>query len=136
MAAIMLETTQKENTPTRKALRILYADDMEELRDMVQITLSRAGHSVECAADGLLALQRITADPGAFDLVITDHQMPNMNGLEFVTRLRTLPFLGKIFLFSSGLSDELCEAYHRLKIDSILHKPIFPYELRQALERL
>jgi len=132
----MLATTQKEITPAKRTFRILYADDMQELRDMVQITLSRAGHSVECAADGLLAWKRIVADPGAFDLVITDHQMPNMNGLELVTRLRTLPFLGKILIFSSGLSTEACEAYHNLKIDNILRKPIFPYELRQALERL
>ena len=135
-AVIMLATMQKETMQAKKSLRILYADDMQELRDMVQITLSRAGHTVECAVDGSSALQRVSADPSAFDLIITDHQMPNMTGLELVTQLRALPFLGKIFLFSSGLSDELCEAYHRLKIDNILHKPIFPYELRQALEQI
>jgi len=132
----MLVTTQKETRRTNKSLRILYADDMEELRDMVQITLSRAGHAVECATDGLVAWKRVKEDPGAFDLVITDHQMPNMNGLELVTRLRSLPFLGKIVVFSSGLTDEVCEAYRNFKIDQILRKPVFPYELRQALERL
>lgn len=103
---------------------------------MVQITLSRAGYAVECAADGLLAWKRIEEDPAAFDLVITDHQMPNMNGLELVSRLRSLPFLGKILVFSSGLSDETSEAYRTLKIDQILRKPVFPYELRQALEQM
>ncbi len=133
----MLATTQKEETGrAEKTLRILYADDLEELRDMVRITLSRAGHVVECAADGLLALQKVASDPAAFDLVITDHQMPNMTGLELVARLRALPFLGKILIFSSGLTEEVCEAYRNLKIDHILRKPVFPYELRQVLERL
>src|SRR5579884_2962578 len=136
MAAVMLATTEKESTPIKRSLRVLYADDMQELRDMVQITLSRAGYAVECAADGLLAWKRIIEDPHAFDLVITDHQMPNMNGLELVSRLRSLPFLGKILVFSSGLSEEVSEAYQNLKIDHILRKPIFPYELRQALEQL
>jgi two-component system, chemotaxis family, chemotaxis protein CheY len=136
MITTMLATTQKEAAPTKKTRRILYADDLQELRDMVQITLARDGHAVACAADGLLAWERIAAEPGAFDLVITDHHMPNMNGLELVTRLRALPFAGKILLFSSGLSNEVCEAYHRLKVDYILHKPVFPHELRQALAKL
>ncbi len=136
MPMTMLAMTQKEAVPTKKARRILYADDMPELRDMVRITLARDGHAVACAADGLLALEKIANEPEAFDVVITDHQMPNMNGLELVTRLRDLPFAGKILLFSSGLSNELCEAYHKLKVDYILHKPVFPHELRQALAKL
>ena len=131
----MLATTQKETITRKKPLRILYADDMQELRDMVQITLARDGHEVECAADGQLALQRLEEEP-SFDLVITDHQMPNMNGLELVKQLRARSFPGKILLFTSGLTTEICEAYHSRNVDNILRKPVFPYELRQALARL
>jgi two-component system chemotaxis response regulator CheY len=133
---IITTMQQTTATPATRPLRILYADDMEEVRDAIQSALSLYGHEVECATDGLRAWQRISGDPAAFDVVITDHQMPNMNGLELVSRLRSLPFLGKILLFTSGLNDDVREAYQRLKVDNMLNKPVFPAELRQALAAL
>lgn len=117
----------------QKSLRILYADDMPELREVACASLSRDGHSVECAADGALAVERVTAGPTAFDLLITDHHMPNLNGLELVMQLRVLGFQGKILVFSSELSREIHAAYQRLNVDRILYKPVFPSTLRQVL---
>ena len=108
---------------------------MPELRDVARISLSREGHGIECVEDGLLALARITDDP-AFDLVITDHHMPNMNGLELVTRLREQLFTGKIMLFTSDLSAATAAEYARLKVDLILYKPVYPAVLREVLHDL
>lgn len=119
----------------RRFLRILYADDLRELRDVARISLSREGHGIECVADGSLALARVIADPG-FDLVITDHHMPNMNGLELVTRLREQEFAGKILVFSSELSSAVAADYTRLKVDQILYKPVYPSVLRQVLHEM
>ena len=94
---------------TRRKLRILYADDLHELRDVARISFSREGHNIECFADGALALAKIEED-SAFDLVITDHHMPNMNGLEFVTQLRKHSFPGKIMVFSSELSESVARS--------------------------
>ncbi|MEO5958385.1 MAG: response regulator [Opitutaceae bacterium] len=119
----------------KRHLRVLYADDMQELRDVVRISLSREGHSVECVGDGSSALQRLADDP-AFDLVISDHHMPKMNGLELVSRLRALPFAGKIMIFSSELSPVIAASYRRQGVDRILYKPVFPSALRQVLSEL
>jgi len=119
----------------KKYLRVLYADDMPELRDIVRLTLSRDGHGIECVEDGALALQRVIADDG-FDLVITDHHMPNMNGLEFVTHLRALPFAGRIIVFSSELSAAVAADYRRLAVDRIIYKPVYPAMLRGVLSEL
>src|SRR4051794_39441053 len=86
-----------------KHLRVLYADDVRELREIMRLSLSRDGHGIECVEDGAQALQRVMADPG-FDLVITDHHMPFMNGPELVQNLRGLSYNGKIMVFSSELS--------------------------------
>src|SRR5215207_10803956 len=100
-----MEQPSKSSAPvapvstTGRKLRILYADDLHELRDVARISFSREGHDIECFADGALALARMIANP-AFDLVITDHHMPNMNGLELVLKLRELGFPGKIMVFS------------------------------------
>lgn len=120
----------------KRTLRILYAEDVRQLRDLLQISLTDEGHTVECAADGLLALEKVTAAPTAYDLVITDHHMPNMNGLDLVTHLRALPFPGKIVVFSSELSSTVSAAYHRLNVDYVLPKPIFPVTLRAVLATL
>jgi CheY-like chemotaxis protein len=118
-----------------RSLRIVYADDLHELRDVARISFGRDGHDIECYADGALALARIEAD-SAFDLVITDHHMPNMNGLEFVARLRERDFPGKIMVFSSELSESIARQYRQLKADRILYKPVFPSLLRKTLLEL
>lgn len=121
------------DAPLRKPLRILYADDMRELREVARIALSREGHLIECVHDGQQALDRVNGEPNGFDLVITDHHMPRVNGVELVTRLRELQFQGKIMIFCSELSPIVNDAYQRLKVDRILYKPVFPSELRQVL---
>jgi two-component system chemotaxis response regulator CheY len=59
------------------------------MRQMVGITLTGAGHEVQQAADGREALQ--IAERQTFDLVITDVNMPVMDGLTLVRHLRNLP---------------------------------------------
>jgi two-component system chemotaxis response regulator CheY len=118
-----------------KVLRILYADDLPELRDVARISFSREGHGIECFADGAQAFARILTDP-MFDLVITDHHMPNMNGLEFVKKLREVGFPGKVMVFSSELSETVARHYREQKIDRILYKPVFPSILRRTLGEL
>lgn len=119
-----------------KSLRILYADDMPELREIARISLTRDGHRIECVSDGRQALEHVMARPDAYDLIITDHHMPHVNGIELVTRLRELPYYGKILIFCSELCPIVTEAYHELKVDRILFKPVFPSELRQVLADL
>ena len=130
------EPSSAPTTPTKKNLRILYADDTVELCDVVKLVLARDGHVAECVSDGREALTRLTKDFALFDLVITDHIMPNMEGVEFVTRLRKLPYKGKVIVFSSELGQEVSETYEKLKVDKILYKPVFPTELRQVIADL
>ena len=122
--------------PHKKQYRVLYADDMQQLRELIAIVLGRDGHLVQTAANGREALDKIISDPTGYDVVITDHHMPDLNGLELVTGIRTLPFHGKIIVFSSELSDAVNLGYRRLKVDHILPKPIFPAQLREVFARL
>ena len=116
--------------------RVLYAEDMAELRDLVQIVLSREGHSVETVPDGAQALARVRDNPSGFDIVITDHHMPLMNGVELVEALRADHFTGKILVFSSEANPTIHEQYRQLRVDLILPKPVFPSALRDALGQL
>jgi two-component system chemotaxis response regulator CheY len=129
-------TTQSVSTAPKKSLRVLYADDMGELRQLLELMLGRDGHKVESVSDGNLALDLVARDPSAFDVVITDHHMPTVSGLELVARLRALSFPGKIIVFSSELSEDVDAAYRSHRVDYILPKPVFPSELRALFAEL
>jgi len=68
---------------------ILAVDDSASMRQMVAFTLKGAGHTVTDAADGQEALQK--AKMGSFDLVLTDVNMPIMDGITLTKQLRALP---------------------------------------------
>lgn len=132
MPATMTTHTVSKARP----LRIIYAEDLRDLREVARMSLTREGHTIECVEDGSVALARLTATPDAFDLLLTDHHMPVMNGLQLVAAVRSLPFFGKIIVFSSELSPTVATEYRKLSIDLILPKPIFPSELRRVLAEM
>lgn len=69
--------------------KILAVDDSASMRQMVGFTLKGAGHEVVEAVDGMDALNK--AKGQKFDLVISDVNMPNMDGIALIKELRGLP---------------------------------------------
>ena len=70
------------------AKRILAVDDSLTMRQLVRVTLTRSGYEVTEAEDGAQGLQKASAQ--TFDLVLSDINMPVMNGLDLVRNLRKL----------------------------------------------
>lgn len=68
---------------------ILAVDDSRSMRQMVTFTLTQAGHTVTEADNGETALKAARA--GRFDLVLSDVNMPVMDGIELIRELRKLP---------------------------------------------
>lgn len=69
--------------------RALAVDDSKTMRDMVSFTLKSAGFEVIEAEDGKDALAKLAGSP--VDVVITDLNMPHMNGFELIRNLRATP---------------------------------------------
>ncbi len=69
--------------------KILVVDDSLSMQKMVSLTLKTAGHEVVEASDGQQALA--IAQKEAVDLVLSDVNMPNMNGIELCEKIRKLP---------------------------------------------
>lgn len=83
---------------------ILAVDDSASIRQAVKIALGSAGHTVSEATDGADGLNRATAT--AFDLIITDLNMPEMDGLTMIRQLRRSPaYAGIPILFLTTESD-------------------------------
>lgn len=102
---------------------------------LARLVLERAGHYVEHVADGQAAWDRIMADPAFFEVVITDHQMPRLTGLQLVQRLRAAGFRGRILVHSSHLTADEEQTYLALDVEAILHKPTSIRQLLEYLER-
>ncbi|ODN66055.1 MULTISPECIES: response regulator [Methylophaga] len=69
--------------------KILVVDDSPSLRQMLQIILQNSGHDVVCAEDGKQAIEIVSEVQ--FDLILSDFNMPQLTGPEFISRLRQLP---------------------------------------------
>ena len=65
---------------------IMIVDDSETVRQVLQLTLTNAGFDVIEAEDGVEALQKLSA--AKVDMLITDLNMPNMDGLELIKKVR------------------------------------------------
>lgn len=120
----------------KQPLRILYAEDQPLYAQALGFELETGGHTVEIAGDGQQALERIKADPAGFDLVITDHQMPRLDGVGLVTGLRALCFPGRIAVYSSRVGPEESARYRALSVDLIATKSTESGLMRSLVEKI
>ena len=117
-------------------MQILVVEDEKALAHMIAMVLGGPSAKVATARNGWQALIKIGATARPFDVVITDHRMPRMTGLELVRQLRAKNFPGKILVLSAFLSDEDIRAYEELNVDMMMSKPFDFDELQQAMEVL
>jgi len=114
-------------------MQILVVEDEKAVAHMIAMVLGGPAAKVVRARNGWEALIKIGATARPFDVVITDHRMPRMTGLELVRQLRAQSFGGKILVLSAHLSDEDIRAYEELSVDMMMSKPFDFDELQQAM---
>jgi chemotaxis protein histidine kinase CheA/ActR/RegA family two-component response regulator len=116
--------------------RILVVDDALSVRRSMEQLLEDAGYEVVTAADGFLALEAVRSKTPA--LVLTDLEMPNLNGLELTKRLRELPqFMGlPIVMITSRASDKHRNMADEAGVDLYLTKPYTDAVLIEHVKRL
>ena len=116
--------------------RVLYIDDDEVMVVMVERLLERAGFNVTAEVSAVAAMERLRADPDAFDAVVTDFNMPEMSGVEvarFIGHLRPrLP----IVISTGYLSEELREQAVAVGVRALLKKENTLEELAGLLRDL
>ena len=120
---------------TAPGLRVLVLDDEEALLLVTRRLLTRLGHRVEGFGQPAAALARFHEDPGAFDLVITDFNMPGQSGLAIAAEIfRLRPGL-PVLLVSGKVTDDLRRRARELGIREVLTKPVAFDELTAAVQR-
>lgn len=117
--------------PDPAPVRILVADDEPAILELVQTVLSLWGYAVELRPDGDAALAR--ALQGGIGLLLIDHQMPAMTGLDVLKRLRAANRPVPAILMSGYLPDALVTECGSLASVRLLPKPFTLQALRDAV---
>ena len=114
-------------------MRILIADDEESMRVLVARAIALDGHEIVTAQDGAEALEILTDQDGAFDLLLTDIKMPVMDGIALaLAAARDFPEV--IILLMTGFADQRERASG---LNAIVHdvvtKPFSVADIRTAV---
>jgi two-component system chemotaxis response regulator CheY len=114
---------------------ILAVDDSPSIRQMLAYVLSSNGYQVLEAADGEQGLQMAQAQQ--VDLVLTDHNMPKMDGISLIKALRALPSYKKvpIMMLSTESSAAMKQQGRDAGATGWMVKPFDPDKLLQMLDR-
>ena len=116
--------------------RILLCDDEVHILRAAEFKLTRAGYDVRCAHDGQEGWEAI--EQFHPDFVVTDLQMPRLNGFELSRRIRENPAtrdLPVLMLTAKGCEVAENEVNDKLGIMAVLAKPFSPRELLSIIER-
>jgi len=117
-----------------KKIRILAVDDEPIIGESIAYNLDAPHRQIWVAVNGRAALEMASKE--AFDLIITDLQMPDGGGLEMVRELRQRKYDGKIVVLSGHVAPEDMETYKELAIDEVVEKPCIMLELREIVADL
>lgn len=125
----ILKSLQKEP----EGLRVLLVEDEPLVARAFTTPLRKRGHQVVPAPTARDGIEYLRKDLKAFDLVISDINMPQMDGIEFITRVRQLGFTGKIMVVTGYVSDEDRDRLETAGVNLILIKPLSRDELLAAV---
>jgi DNA-binding response OmpR family regulator len=105
----------------RPAHRILVVEDDSSIRQLNTAMLLHSGYEVDAAEDGEAAWQALNTD--SYDLLITDHNMPKVTGVELVKKLRAAHMALPVILATGAMPTEELNRHPWLRIEATLLKP-------------
>jgi len=117
------------------SIRILIVDDSITIRSIITNALKTVGFTdtIE-ASNGKEALEKLPN--GKVDFIITDWNMPEMNGLDFIKIVRSNPLYSSmpiLMITTRGTEHDVVEAL-QAKVNSYIMKPFTPQELKEKIE--
>jgi len=116
--------------------RILYVDDEEDIRSIVEMSLELGGYQIKLCESGFQALEEV--EGFAPDLILLDVMMPGIDGPETLARLRQIPSLVKIpvlFMTAKAQRQEIDDLLKLGAVD-VLTKPFDPMALADNVQAI
>jgi DNA-binding response OmpR family regulator len=119
------QVNEPDNAPAARQSnhrqRILVVDDDPSIRDLNTELLQRCGYLVDAARDGVEALEAIQA--GNYDLLVTDYNMPKLNGVELIKKLHTARLMLPVIMVTGEYPQTELARHPEFQIEACLLKP-------------
>ncbi len=117
--------------------KILIVDDSEMFRDELRATLESGGHDIIQGIDGLDGLNKAKENDG-IDIIISDFNMPEMNGIEMSTMIKDIEKFKKtpIFILTTETSPELKSHATKVGVMAWIIKPFVAKKLLAGIEKV
>jgi YesN/AraC family two-component response regulator len=116
------EENLKEKIEKLKALKILFVEDEKNLREIIGETFTKLEVQFDTAENGQIALEMIKEHP--YDLVVTDINMPVMNGLDLIENIRnTLDLHIPVYIMSAHTEQRYIDRAKELEVENYIMKP-------------
>jgi two-component system, chemotaxis family, chemotaxis protein CheY len=117
-------------------MKILLVDDSRTMRTIQRRALEPIGGAEFCeAGDGQEALTAIAATPGGFDLILVDWNMPNMDGLTFVNKLRDKDKRTPIIMVTTEAEKQRVVDALKAGVNSYVVKPFTPETILEKVNQ-
>lgn len=123
--------------PAASAIKVMVVDDQASMRAMIRRALQDIGFKdVRDSAGASDALAAVKAD--RVHLIISDYNMPDVDGLQFLEAVRSDGVIGKtVFIMLTGSTDrEIVQRAAALGVNNYLVKPFAPAALKEKIERV
>jgi two-component system, chemotaxis family, sensor kinase CheA len=116
-----------------KTFNILYVEDSKTLQKIVKREFGHNGIKIDTADDGLMGVRK--AETQKYDLIITDYEMPNMDGCEFLTKVRDIRGYKytPVIVFSARDYEDNKEKWDELNIADYISKP---FDINLMMEKV
>ncbi len=123
-------------SPRGGSEKILLVDDEEMIIAMEKQMLERLGYQVTTRTGSIEALEAFKANPGNFDLIITDMTMPNMTGIQLANKIKHIRSDIPVIIctgFSNQINEETCK---KLGIQGYVMKPVIKREIARTIREV
>ena len=123
--------------PAASAIKVMVVDDQASMRAMIRRALQDLGFKdVRDKSGPVEALSAVKTD--RVHLIISDYNMPDMDGLQFLEAVRKDPVIGKtVFIMLTGSADkEIVQKAAALGVNNYVVKPFAPAALKEKIERV
>ena len=123
--------------PAASAIKVMVVDDQTSMRAMIRRTLQDLGfRDVRDKADAAEALEDVRAN--RVHLIISDYNMPDMDGLQFLQEVRKDAVIGKtvFIMLTASAEKEIVQKAAEMGVNNYVVKPFTPAALKEKIERV
>lgn len=133
----MTEPKDQGLAPTLRGVRVLLAEDEPMAAKLARGVLRTMGITeVTHVTDGSQALKALDAADGAFELIISDWNMPKVNGIDFLRQVRLMHPNMKFLMLTGHADRDIVLAAKQHRVDAYVVKPFSPGQLKAKVETL